>query len=798
MKNYFIQRLKSFFAMLVILLFVSANATAQTKEPVAYYNSSTKTLTFTMMTDTEFNNLKYPKWKGQQLYYSDPSWLSYNEEIEKVVFSTSFADARPERCEKWFYNCKKIQNITGLGNLNTSNVTNMDRMFQYCESLTSLDLSKFNTSKVKRMGCMFWGCKSLTKLDLGSFDTSEVETMGSMFYNCTNLKNVNVSSFNTSNVNSMFQMFYGCSSLVKLNLTSFTVSSSTDLEYMFCKCTNLKTIICNRTWESPDDYFMFSGCTSLVGAISYEYLKDRSTYANPDNGYFTRVRGYQLRICGKEVTNVNCDDLSVIEGVTIRASDGYAYYDPYEQRLYLKGVVIAALDNPALYDNSVDDLTVDAEKDNMDYGVTFFSSSSSQSKLSPVMELHGPVLLCGTGKLYVNGIPSSSIYTGNVELGNYAVPGITSNDRLTIEDLWLSVQGSSGICGVSILWPDQPIRYPLSINGDNTYLRVMTNGGPCIYNFDSYPTSLAVRYPEGAVFEDNALRLNGKIVKDLAVIARPIVGTGIYVAGQEVTSDNCDDLTTVKGVEASDGGYLRYDWDTNTLEMENVSINGGDDYALRNTRDGLTVKVGHGHVFGYNTLSVSEGKTAMSIEAATTIKGNGGTFTNDLDGCLLVGGNEAFGIYINNTNLTIEDATVVVTGTLGIWGYSNHGITRGILNLKGLAALAVTGTSSCMDRLQQLNLGDHIQIVKPDGAVFDGNAIREGVGGSIVAGKQVIIQYFNPCDVNLDGNVDISDIVAVINTIAGNDTYKKTADVNLDDNIDISDIVAIINAIAGK
>jgi len=50
--------------------------------------------------------------------------------------------------------------------------------------------------------------------------------------------------------------------------------------------------------------------------------------------------------------------------------------------------------------------------------------------------------------------------------------------------------------------------------------------------------------------------------------------------------------------------------------------------------------------------------------------------------------------------------------------------------------------------------------------------------------------------VNQDGKVDISDIVAVINTIAGDSTYKDTADTNGDKKTDISDIVAIINAIA--
>ncbi len=51
-------------------------------------------------------------------------------------------------------------------------------------------------------------------------------------------------------------------------------------------------------------------------------------------------------------------------------------------------------------------------------------------------------------------------------------------------------------------------------------------------------------------------------------------------------------------------------------------------------------------------------------------------------------------------------------------------------------------------------------------------------------------------DVNHDGSVDISDIVAVINTIAGENTYSSSADVNTDNNTDISDIVAIINIIA--
>ena len=51
-------------------------------------------------------------------------------------------------------------------------------------------------------------------------------------------------------------------------------------------------------------------------------------------------------------------------------------------------------------------------------------------------------------------------------------------------------------------------------------------------------------------------------------------------------------------------------------------------------------------------------------------------------------------------------------------------------------------------------------------------------------------------DVNEDKKVDISDIVAVINQIAGTAEYAGS-DVNEDKKVDISDIVAIINIIAG-
>ena len=54
------------------------------------------------------------------------------------------------------------------------------------------------------------------------------------------------------------------------------------------------------------------------------------------------------------------------------------------------------------------------------------------------------------------------------------------------------------------------------------------------------------------------------------------------------------------------------------------------------------------------------------------------------------------------------------------------------------------------------------------------------------------------CDINKDGKVDITDVVAVVNTIAGDTRYKDSTDVNSDGRTDITDVVDIINVIAGQ
>ena len=126
-----------------------------------------------------------------------PGWYQQASKIKKVVFDASFANARPTSCNVWFFNCSNLTTIEGIEYLNTAKVTNMESMFDYCESLKSLDLTKFNTEKVTNMQDMFLLCHALTTIYASDkFVTNQVTHGNDMFYGCEKLNGYDGSKTN--------------------------------------------------------------------------------------------------------------------------------------------------------------------------------------------------------------------------------------------------------------------------------------------------------------------------------------------------------------------------------------------------------------------------------------------------------------------------------------------------------------------------------------------------------------------------------------------------------------------------
>ena len=201
---------------------------------------------------------------------TEPGWRTHKNEIKKVVFDTSFANARPTSCYYWFYECKNLANIEGIENLNTEKVTNMELMFANCSTLTSLDVTKFNTANVTTLMSMFSDCSSLKSLDVTNFDTRNVTNMFYMFNNCSGLTSLDVTKFNTAKVTDMSQMFNECSALTTIYASDEFVT------------TNVET-----------GSNMFFNCIKLKGFIEYNKNTDKENYkyANYKTGYFTKLVG---------------------------------------------------------------------------------------------------------------------------------------------------------------------------------------------------------------------------------------------------------------------------------------------------------------------------------------------------------------------------------------------------------------------------------------------------------------------------------------------------------------------------
>ncbi len=164
------------------------------------------------------------------------------DSVKKVVVKANIS-YEPNFRPPFFYG-KIIPTSTVEASFKCSklNITDIKCIFQYCTSLTSLDLSNFNTSNVTDIRSMFSDCRGLTSLDVSNFDTSNVTDMSYMFYGCSGLASLDLSNFDTSNVTSMSSMFEECSNLTSLDLSCWVINDATDTGNMFNACDALEEI----------------------------------------------------------------------------------------------------------------------------------------------------------------------------------------------------------------------------------------------------------------------------------------------------------------------------------------------------------------------------------------------------------------------------------------------------------------------------------------------------------------------------------------------------------------------------
>ena len=179
----------------------------------------------------------------------------------------------------------------------------------------------------------------------------------------------------------------------------------------------------------------------------------------------------------------------------------------------------------------------------------------------------------------------------------------------------------------------------------------------------------------------------------------------LYIAGTQVTADNCNNLKDIKGVTVAEGGEFKYDPAKNTLTMKGVTVSVGDGKSAIGNKgiEGLTIEVS-----GTNRLESNI--VVLDAAASIEIKGRGSlTVINK--------SNANIGIYLanSNTTVTISDISLEVSGKWGISGEPSE--TDQALILKN-ARITASGTKAAIEDFTSFTT-EGCKIITPEGGKFD-------------------------------------------------------------------------------
>ena len=378
---------------------------------------------------------------------------------------------------------------------------------------------------------------------------------------------------------------------------------------------------------------------------------------------------YNLKIADVDVTSANCSDLSVISGVS-----GTVKYDPSTKTLTLQNATIQTNTAYAII-SFIDGLTIKVIGTN---------------NLTAIMAFHTTATITGGGTL-------------NVEIQDYSAIFVNGTN-LTIDGCTVNAKGKDGITG---------------FNGSSETLTIknstITAEGEygSIDNFASLTLDgCAITQPAGAAFDASlhAVALGGAIVTSKVVIS-PATTYNLYIAGVQVTSANCSDLSVIDSVS----GTVKYDPSTKTLTLQNATIQTNTYTAIGSNIDGLTIKV-----IGTNNLMSS-----LRVDRSATITG-GGTLNVEIQ--------DYSAIYVNKVNLTIDGCTVNAKGK---WGISGENGSSETLTIKNSTVTAEGALGGSIADFASLTL-DGCAITQPAGAAFDASLHAVALGGAVVKSKVVI------------------------------------------------------------
>lgn len=212
--------------------------------------------------NTKLTSIDLSNWDTKNLRGFSISNNSLLESINLSNWDTKNLGKNQTNVLGVFQNNPKLITITGLENLNTSNIPDncgIQTWFYNCKALESIDLSSFKLDN-KSLDNTFEGCTSLRNIiwPEGNINMYSSTSIGlyCTFRKCSSLVNLDLSNFYYTQENNgksvTFNAFQQCTSLQKLyipNLIFSYINSNSSSNYPLLNCTSLNYVKCCKEFR---------------------------------------------------------------------------------------------------------------------------------------------------------------------------------------------------------------------------------------------------------------------------------------------------------------------------------------------------------------------------------------------------------------------------------------------------------------------------------------------------------------------------------------------------------------------
>ena len=578
----------------------------------------------------------------------------------------------------------------------------------------------------------------------------------------SNLNSVEGLEYLNASGNTFFASFFsGCSQLKSLDLSSWDISNARDMSYMFSNCTNLKTIYVGENWSTDAvtaSTQMFKGCTSLVGGngTTYNASYIDKTYARVDAeetpGYLS-YKAYVVYDSSTTTLTFYCDGkASEKTGTVYDLNDGMidpAWYTDHTNASVTKVIFDASFANA---------------RPNSTYN--WFCGMTNLATINGIGYLNTSVVTRMSGMFSDCSSLTSLDLTGfNTEEAVYMNHMFYGCTGLTTLDL--SSFNTSRVNTILYMFYGCSALTTIYASDDWDMTTAALNSGSMFEGCTSLKGMNGTAYSASHMNAEYAIvdGLNGRLGY---LSYKPYA---VYDSNSTILTFRCDGKQNTHTL----GNETMYDLPADA-EIPGYNMVGFTkavfDPSFAITRPTSTKN----WFIGCNNMIEIQGLENLNTSEVTDMNcmfaGCSGLTSLDLssfDTRNVTNMGEIFNVCSSLQTIYVGDgwSTAALTS-------ENQYMFYGCSSLKGGNGTACDGTDNIAATYAHIDGGP-----SNPGYFTEKSAFKKG-------------------DVNMDGEVNVSDVTMLVSMILGNTTMNTAADVNTDGEVNVSDVTALVSIILGN